>query len=330
MLRDRPADKKVITHRIAAGRPGESERSAPSALDHFEITLNERPKHYGAFPRDHEAHARLADFGVADTQKPRRIPIRVDSDEIDDFLLQEYQSRRSLTVLDRLGQPILKDGEPVRRPTLWCHGDGVEAKRMAGDRTWNTIPCRSAPSFQPWKPDELVQLLKGKAIPDLASDQHRCPFAQNTDARAGPTCKPTTVLICRSDVIGGLGTFARFRSHGHQTADALRASLTQIKSKMPNGTLRDVPLYLVMRMVPTASPTGHVTPKPVIHAELRLSYDDTIKLLDANLRLQMQVAGQLEAQRALLLKAHSEVNDEVDGEFEPATIVGADGGGGVR
>lgn len=328
-FKDRSVDKKVVTHRIAVGRPGESERSAPSALDHFEITLNERPRGFGLFPVDHEAHKRLADFGVADTTKPRRVPIRVDADDIDAFLLQEYQSRRKLTVLDRMGQVLVNNkGEEVTRPTLWCHGDGVSAQRMTRDRSFNTVPCRSSPKYRPWPEGELAQLLKGKAVSEMASDDHRCPFSQNSDNRAGPTCKPTTVLICRCDVVGGLGTFARFRSHGHQTADAMRSSLEQIKSRMPNGILRDVPLMLVLRMVPTPNPTGGMKPQPVVHVELRLPYDATIRLLDENLKLQMSIAGALLAREHLLLKAHAEKDDEVDGEFEPV-LAGAEGGGGL-
>jgi hypothetical protein len=108
----------------------------------------------------------------------------------------------------------------------------------------------------------------------------------------------------------------------------MRSSLEQIKSRMPNGILRDVPLMLVLRMVPTPNPTGGMKPQPVVHVELRLPYDATIRLLDENLKLQMSIAGQLAEREHLLLKARDEKDDEVDGEFEPA-IVGAEGGGGL-
>ena len=217
MLLDRE-NKKVVTRRIACGIPGRP----PKSLDYFEITLTEQSGRDAPFEVDKAAMDALVGYGEQYKTR-RRIPIRVDSDDIEDFLVQAYTSRAPLPQLRRDGAPLLDgDGKGVLRPKIWCSGDGRLAKRLTRDGGLDQIRCNCSPRLTARTPDELTQLLT-KRMKHNPDDGKRCPFAQNGNEKIGPTCKPETVLICRADVVSNVGSFCRFRSHGHMTADALRS-----------------------------------------------------------------------------------------------------------
>lgn len=325
MLKDRKP-RRVVTHRIACGRPG---KTRPTALDHFEVTLAEAADD-GSFPVDREAHRRLAELGYQ-AEKPKRIPIRLLSDDIDESLHQAYESRAKLPVLGPDGEPVRgRDGESATRLAVWCSGDGETAHRRTASGDTQRIPCCASPGFPPRRGDELSAILGRRAKHDPL-DGKRCPFAQNNDPRLGPTCKPTTELFCRTDVAGGIGGLARFRSHGHMTADAIRTSLEQIKVAMPGGVLTDVPLDLVLTMRQVSVPGSTIrTMKPQVHVELRLPPEETVRLLQANLAARGQV---LDARR-MLTEARAASMDEDTGQEWPETSASAPvleahtGGGG--
>lgn len=348
-LKDRTT-RKVVTHRIACGRPGNpnghGRDKSPSRLDYFEITGVEQDPATGQFAVETEAMKNLASFGPRyatnngdkdnPQPRPRRIPIRVASDDIDEFMPQAYRSRTMLPVVNSDGTPkmVLRKGgsEPVQLTRLqpWCEGDGATAKRLYGGERIS-IPCRCSPKNE--RPlDDLQQLLTKRAKHDPVADERRCPWAQNASlastpdapawAKASPVCKPETVLICTCDALGSIGSFARFRSHGHYTADAMVASLEEIKSHI--GVLAGVPLDLVLMMkrinVPGSSMSGM---QAIVHVELRMSVDDTVRLLAANLQSRLSIM----EQRKTLQLARTEAED-IDAEFTPL-LTGREGGGGL-
>ena len=327
-LNDR-SPRPVVTHRIACGRPGETKTSPPSSLDFFEITLNARPQNYGLFPVDAGAMSRLESLGYQSV-KPRRIPIRVDSDDIDDFLSQNYTSRMSAPVFGRDGGQLMqKDGvTPLTRLQVWCHGDGRVAKRSGKDGQVKEIPCCSNPrTYRARARDDLLSILSRRSKHD-PMDGKRCPYAQNDDGKAGPVCKPESIMLVRCDVVANIGARCRVTSHGHRTADALRTSLEDIKAKMPGGILTDVPLDLVLTMNLTRAPNSAASRmQPTMHVELRVPMEQAVALLQANLQARMQISEGAQRVRALLNAAP----DELSRELEPSEVIdGADGGGGVR
>ncbi len=312
-LRDR-THGPVITHRVAYGRPGRP----PQRLDYFEITSSSIDGE--KFPVDEQAHANLSDARFGDryrSDKPRRIPIRVDSDDIDEFLHQQYECR------------IKKDG----RVHLWCSGDGIEAQRKTrdGDRT---IRCSNKPESMGGQQErvqrDLVELLKKPGSHDPA-DSMRCPFAQNRDPKAGPKCDPVTNFIFRCDAIGNLGGRARFRSHSHATADRLRSSLLEIRDAMPGGILAHVPLDLCMTMKTMVMPNGRTTKQPVAHVELRCTFDEAIALISTKLQAIGAAEQDVRNHRLLTAALHDDVPDDVvEAEFtedvfaedKPSTMFG--------
>lgn len=325
MLKDRKP-RKVITHRIACGRPGTASTYF-SALDHFEITSVERQDNKSLFPVDAAAMAKLAELGYS-SEKPTRVPIRVDSDTIEDFLTQEYEARVMLPIVGFDGEPQRDaEGATVKRPQVWCHGDGVEATRGVGDAT-KKIPCCSSPfTYKPRTQLQMRDILSKKTgySPD---DGLRCPYAQNSNAKLGPACKPSTTMLVRCDAIANVGAMARVVSHGHNTADRLVSSLRDIKSMMPGGLLRNVPLDLVLVMKRIAEPgTSRSKLQPVLHVELRLPVEQTISLMQANLQASLQIEAGM---RGLLASARVEAKDHGD-EFPDvsAVVVGGEGGGNL-
>lgn len=344
MLRDRTR-RKVITHRLAMGRPGNKngtgKERAPSRLDHFEITTNS-PDANGQFPVDREAMARLDKADVLgrkyDTQKPRRLPIRVDSDNIEDFMVQRYECR------------IPKEGGGTE---VFCHGDGATAHRLVGRGVRKEIRCCARPQFGDGKgypdrtPKELDDILS-RRVRHNPEDGLRCPFAQNTNAKEGPTCEPVTELVVRCDVATGVGARARFRSHGHRTADQVYGSLLDIKEMMPGGMLQNIPLDLCMQMVRLGD-SGYL--QPVAHIELRISPDRAAELASAHAQKRAHLEGQVSEARRLLAEARVQLDEDaeenaaefhdpeapsgaftaevIDVEVEPATAGdGSEGGDG--
>lgn len=327
--------RRIVTHRIACGRPGRP----PMKLDHLEITTNEQLIKDGPFVVDNEAMLRLVALGeryvtpradgksiAREDIKPRRIPIRCPDDDIDSFLVQRYESRRMLRVRAPDGTWLKKkDGEDVRQLGVWCAGDGVTARRLGAGGQHETIPCCSSPRFDDGTGFEgrphadVIEMVRGTKAHD-PRDGKRCPFAQNHDAMLGPICRPTTEMFVHCDVVANLGALCRVRSHAHSSADGIRQSLEQIKARMPGGMLRNVPLDLVLQMRRMGVPNSNATAlQPELHIELRLDYDDTVRLLTANLQQQLALTDT----RKLLLAAKNETatDDEVSSEWPQSPIV---------
>lgn len=341
-LKDR-RKKPVITHRISCGRvSGTGQNTRIEKLDGFEITTFERIGKDGHYVVDRAAMDALEAFGPRyvhkrakrDGDKPgeetgpivlaRRIPIRVDSDDIEDFVTQRYESRAPLPIIGRDGKPIMVNATTLmKKPQVWCHGDGESAMRLSMDTktwksTWNKIRCCSSPDCTPRSGKDLVELLDAGASKHNPEDGFRCPYAQNIDKDAGPTCGPVTKLICRSDVVANIGAFCRFQTHAHSSGDFVVESLMEIKRQMPGGILRNVPLDLVLEMKLLGRPGGHSALQPVSHIELRLTADDTVRLIEANLAVEMRALGAVQESRKLLAAARvEEAEIEEDGEFGP-------------
>lgn len=344
MLEDRTA-KKVVTHRLSVGRPARKgvRGSHAEALDHFEITGVE-PDKDGQFPLDREAMERVAAMGpqYGTWDKLKRIPIRLDSDATDDSLVQHYRCRKSMPAFDAAGQPMMTQapGDDVpsqlHRLQVWCEGNGKTAMRMTKDGTDKVeIPCRSSPKFQSFTREELDNIVTGKLRIDPRVDEHRCPYASlstfevnrsGTEAmKKSPNCKPETTLLSRCDATASIGVFARTRSHGHNTADRIRSTLDEIKARMPGGILADVPLDLVVMMV---RPSAGSRLLPVLHVELRLSADDTVRLIESTMERRFKLEASAQETRRLLAAARAEV--EAEDVIEAGFTAGSEGGGGLK
>lgn len=315
-MRDRQK-RRVISHRVAVGRIGrkrpDGRRSAPSKLDHFEITSCELED--DGFARDEEAHARLSEYGNPDPDNPTELPIRVDSDNIDDWLLQEYQCHIKA-----------RDGQM----RIWCHGDGVTAHRLQRDGTSKDVPCMSKPESIGGAPErnlrDLVPLLRAPST-DVPTKAHRCPFAQNRDPKDGPRCLPTTEMVFRLEVVNNIGSRARFRSHAHGTADELRNSLEDIQDMMPGGVLQHVPLSLVVRKRKTSIPGGKSTWQPAVSARLRVDLDRAIELVNHQLQARGALAERVTHAR-LLERARTELATEDEVAAEWSEVAERPSGGG--
>lgn len=312
MLKDRKP-RKVVTHRLAYGRPASGGRKFPEKLDHWEITSSS-PDKDGSFPVDKDAMARLADEEALGRRyhptKPRRLPIRLDSDSIEDVLMQRYECRVKI------------DG----RLQVFCHGDGETAKRLRRDGTHEEIRCCASPRFE----DRGYEDRTPRQLADILSRQEkhnpndglRCPYAQNRDAKKGPKCSVVSELIARCDVVSAIGGRARFRSHSHRTADQLVSSLEDIKASMPGGILQHVPLDLVMQMQTMQVPDSTATAKqPVAHVELRLPFDKTLELMQLRLQQHMALSEQVQESRLLLEAAKEEEHELVDAEWQDAAVI---------
>lgn len=347
MLKDR-TPRKVITHRIAAGRPNNptlpmgAEGKWVHALDYFEITGVEQDPKSLQFVVDRRAMDILPSLGKQyDPHKPRRIPIRLASDTLEDSLLQSYRSRAMLPVLSadgtqKMGQKDGEDPSPILRLQPWCEGDGVEARRLSSGGDRSVIPCHASPKCGDRQMPQLLDLLGKKVKHDPTSDVKRCPWSQNASvagtrgahpvAKKAPVCKPETVLIAHCDAVGSIGSFARFRSHGHYTADALRSSLEEIQRQL--GFLAGVPLDLVMVMKRIGTPDGGPGKlQPIVHAELRVSPEETIKLMEHNLAARISIKESSRQLNAARVEAESEV---IDAEFAQPLLAGKDGGGSLK
>lgn len=324
LLKDR-SRKRSVTHRIACGRPGNPQASGKeryfSSLDHFEITGVEQARGTDQFTVDTEAMKRLVAFDDGVRYKDRRrVPVRLDSNNIEDFLKQEYESRASLPVLGADGtqkmwtQKNQDTGRdelvPAKMVQVWCHGDGQTAKRRQKDGKEKPIRCcADKRNLVERTPDELAQLLS-RRVAHLPEDGKLCPWMQNDNAKAAPQCKPTTLLVCRSDVVNNLGSFCKFRSSGHNTADELFTSLDDIKRQLGN-YLEDVPLDLVLVMK-NIRHGGTGRPQPIVHVELRADLDATYRYVNERLK-NKQAMLQAASTKALLpeaMKAAGELEDE--------------------
>jgi hypothetical protein len=264
---------------------------------------------------DYDAMANLVGLGYAkegtraEDIKVTKLPIRVDSDDIEDFLDQAYRMRAQKPLLDKDGNPVIVNGKQKVETFIGCQGNGVEASRLQADGSWANIPCCNKPwheatktGFKDRPHPEFIAILRRQKRHD-PTDGLRCPYAQNSDPKQGLKCTPESVLTCRCDAIGALGTFARYRSHSHHTADRLRATFEEIKAKL--GFLTDVPLNLVLSKKVINTPRGR-TGMQVVHVELRVTYDEALRLTERRLAMRAQ----LEDQRARLLLAAKEPDGE--------------------
>lgn len=322
-------EKVVVSHRIACGRPG---ATAPVRLDYLEITTTEQAKAGEAFKIDTAAMDRLPSLGNYLADKPRRVPIRALSDDIDDFLIQEYQSRVKMPRINKHGEIVRDDDGKATQTELvtWCSGDGRKARRMTGAmRQIEEIQCCSSPfDFTPNPYKDLVEILrKTDGRKQNPNDGRRCPYAQNDDYKAGPTCKPDTTLLVLCDAVSNIGAMCKVRSHGHDTADSLRSSLLAIKRQMPGGVLAYVPLDLVLQMKQKSNPTGKGSQlQPVLHVELRTDVETTLRLLEGQLQARTRMLGTVEQYHGLLAAARAELGGDDSDEFPAHKMLNAPGG----
>jgi hypothetical protein len=322
--------KKIITHALTFA---EWTGGAPKRKDYWMVVR------LGASDSKHELdiaameNLRTMGFfaGTGDV-KVRKLPIRVDSDDLEDFIDQSYQLRVNVPVRDKNGAVVKKaNGQDQHKSECICKGDGVNASRMAKGGVWNAIPCGANINL-PARPNaELLQILRKEKQHD-PHDGLRCPFAQNGDKNLGPKCGPETVVTCRCDVVGNIGGFARYRSHSHHTADRLVSSFREIREKL--GFLADVPLWLCMEKQTINTPDGR-RPMELVHVELRVTADEALRLMEARLAQRALI----EDRKRKLLMAKNEPDDplRLAEEFPahtralsaPKTVVNAEGNGVV-
>lgn len=167
----------------------------PQKLDHFLITSMERGED-GNFMRDTDVMQMLGD-------KPREIPVRLVYDDID------------LNFPSRYAAYIGK--------TLWCTGDGQQARRANVDEKGNLVAGH-----------HLVQ----------------CPCPRQDPAYQGrDKCKITgtlSVIIDGADVVGGVW---KYRTTSYNSVVGILSSLAMIK-RITGGRLAGIPL--VMKLSPKA------------------------------------------------------------------------------
>ncbi len=246
-----------ITRRVSAGLPATKDRNYPEKLDHFIISKDAKGD---AFIKDVEAHK------VVGSDAPRRINIRLMSDVLEDNLHIQH----ALWV----------------GPRCMCSGDGEAALRQIdGDRKKFPVPCHSNAEVWPPRAPEDLLLLKKKVAElnnaskdpvfnargndaratlkmleaDVPSDPYRCVFKGME--KGG--CKVTTRLIFRID---GLSGFARYQSHGSNTARELLTSFALIQRET-GGVLRNIPLVLVVKWMRISQPDGKSANAPIVHVE---------------------------------------------------------------
>lgn len=307
-LMDRRPRTPPIAFRVSLGRinPGKF----PTALDYFEITPRNAEKDY-TYKRDMVIHAALAELGYGDN--PTRVPIRLLTDEMDDWLKQDYG------IADQQGR---------RR----CTGDGVSALRgLPGNQ--RSIPCHySRDQFPPRPPVALLPILT-KPETDDPSSPNQCAFAQNRNLKAGFVCKPLTEFLFFLDIpqVGYTkGAIARFHSKAERTADELPGSIIA-SAAHTGGVLQGLPFDLVvqMRQMQFLDPeSGKLsqTRKPVVHVAPRLDDSELLEAARTVVRQRAALKGEIEESRKLLAAARMDRDDaaverefgvvEVNGEIE--------------
>lgn len=303
-----------ITRRVGVGRPPNSannNRNAPEKIDFFEITSDYRGN---AFSRDEDAHKVLHAAGYCgDPSKPydprsgpRRLPIRLLSDDISDSMMVRWQTWGGSRLL--------------------CEGNG-KVVGGAAKRAGQVIPCRASREFPEWgaaarlKADKVVsEQLAKEGVPTsrvniltrlMQLDEpngkgagKRCIFAE------GGSCKCVSQLVFAIDGLPGL---CRFRSHGINTAKELMTSM-MLLGRETQGVFRNVPLMLVVKWKPVTY-EGKTSSAPIVHVEERESSVALKEFVAAELHNRAQLTGQIAEDRKLL-KAAMDVDAElVDKEF---------------
>lgn len=291
LLKDR-RKVDVIRYRVAIGRPKTDSRKAPERLDHFEVTETSVDAS-GDFVL---ARPIMDELGKA----PREVPILVDSDNIEDFVSQAYECREKIG--NRVG--------------MYCRGDGVKAKRKSA-RGLVVIDCKAAPQrddgtgYPSRSPLELAAALKKWGS---WQEPYRCAMAQNHNPKDGLRCSPTTEMVFRLAHAAG-GGFARYRSHGHATADRIVQSLRDIQ-QITAGQLRGVPLKLVATRKRMTDPTGRPVTQTVVHVELAMSPQDALRVALEGMQSRAQLEDGLRTVRAYLAAPRSpEELASIDAEF---------------
>lgn len=307
MLKDRVRRPSIIG-RLAMGRPAAKGSKRPEQLDHFEVTTTEQDAN-GVFIVDKAFYQAV---GLAPGAKGlREVEFFVDSDNLEDFMSQSYQTR----IKTRRGLSV------------FCEGDGERAQRLQRDGTLKSVVCRSAPPrpgngvVEP-NPRELAEAMKAPwdDAPG-AKEGKRCPFATNTNPQDGPCCKPTTELLVRLTALPTVAGFYRFRSHGHRTADAIVQSLMTIRDLV--GSLRFVPLKLVLTRQRLQRPGGGYGIHSVAHVELAQKPEQALMMAARRESgINRGLVGVQQA-RALLEAPATQADLEVeDAEWQDAAEVG--------
>jgi hypothetical protein len=303
MLKDRRL-RDVVKYRIAVGHPGDAaSKRPPRELDHFVVTTTEKDRS-GMFIQAAEVHRIVG-------ETPRRLEFFVDSDDIEDFCRQQYSCS------------VRVEGTVVE----FCKGDGEKARRLVKRGEWADVPCRAAPTredgsgYKDRLPKDLVPLLEKPSSDNPASGNLRCPFAQNSDPQAGPACKPVTELLVRlASAPGGVSGFARYRSHGHRTADQIVQSLIRIK-EVTGGVLRGVPLALVCQRTSMRRPDGKNATHTTTYVELAVAPQQALEAAMMTLSHHGKLMQGVSRARALLDAPRGAEDLEAEAaEFTVATV----------
>lgn len=310
--------KLPITRRVGVGRPPTTARNYPEKIDFFEMTKDYRGSN---FTRDEEAHKAMHAAGFCGdpaqpynpASGPRRLPIRLLSDDLRDSLSIKWQCWG--------GSKLLCEGNGAR--------EGGLAHRHA---TGVSVPCRPGMEWAEWGPEGLMVAKKktlealkaegviqdvkaGSRVPFLLRQMQvddpespppkRCFFAENKD------CKVTTQLVFQID---GLPGFCRFRSHGINTAKEIRTSFMMLM-KETQGVLYNIPLALVVKWKPVTH-EGKTSSAPIVHVEERNSREELRAIAAGEMAVRQRLTTQMAEDRKLLAAAVSSVDGElVDAEF---------------
>lgn len=301
MLKDRKK-KPVVGRRIALGQAGKGKGSHPTELEYFQITSSgmNRDGQFDVIRSDQDA---LEEY--CQSKSPRKVPFTVSSDVVEDFLNMRYEVR-------------IKNREGKLR--VFCSGDGDMATRLTKSGEIR-IPCRASPDHPKRLPVDLKPLLASPSTDDPTSCANQCPFAQNPttgDMAKLPKCKPRTDMLVTSGINPNLGTFDRFRSSGHLTADGIQNSLEEIQ-KLTGGFLAGVPLRLAMRRVKMERPGGGVAVHSVAHVELDVTPQEARALVATRAKEEHEWKLQRREARALL-SAAEDLEDQ-EREFPSAVVV---------
>ena len=182
------------------------EFAQPIKLEHFLVTTMERDNDDN-FKPDVEFMERIGKATEQDPKKLTRIPIRLlYNDPTLNFATRyaAYSGR-----------------------TLWCAGDGAEARRRNQDGTMSPVPPPGCPC------ERLDSDYKGPA----------------------PACKINGVLSCLIEGAVGVGGVWKFRTTSFNSVDGLTGALS-FMAGVTGGQLANVPLELVVGPKQATRPDG--------------------------------------------------------------------------
>lgn len=311
--------KIPITRRVSAGLPVTASKNHPEKLDYLLVSKDAKGE---LFVRDEEAHKLLGD-------QPRRIPIRLISDVVEENL----EVQHALWIGAR----------------CMCSGDGEAALRRTDEnRSGFAIECHSdGKQWPPRSPEQVLGLRK--RVTELSNESAKtnaefaartpktrgllkllecsdpaapylCMFKQNGD------CKVTSKLIFR---IEGLSGYARYQSHGINTARELLSSFALIQAET-GGVLRNIPLVLVCKWGSVVTPDGKRVNSPIIHVEAGDMDPQRLKMLAAaEIKERAGLEGQIASERKMLVAAQREIDRlgtalEFGTSDEPVDVIAAE------